>query len=181
MKNNLIIFLALLLSACHLMTTEFKPATANPAAGEINANLGLAYLAQHDVVRAKQKILLAQQQAPDNPAVWYATGYFLENSQETQAAEEAYNRALELSPYLGAAHNNYGAFLCRHSQYRTAIAQFLQAVEDPNYLHAAEAYENAGHCALLIPDRDSAKRYFELAIARNPQLTSAKMSLQQLP
>lgn len=180
MKNRILIFLTLLLSACHFTTAEFNPVTKNPAAGEINTSLGLAYLAQRDVARAQQKLVLAQQQAPDNPAVWYVTGYFLENSQEIPAAEQAYRRALELSPHLGAAHNNYGAFLCRHGQYSAAIDHFLQAVKDPNYLHAAEAYENAGHCALLIPDANSAKQYFKLAIARNSQLISARVALQQL-
>ena len=180
MRNRISIILTLLLSSCSLNTPELTVAPKNPAAGEINTSLGLAYLAQHDVAHAQQKLLLAQQQAPNDPAVWYATGYFLENSQELPAAEKAYLRALELSPHSGAAQNNYGAFLCRHGNYTAAITHFLRAVQDPNYLHAAQAYENAGHCALLIPDTHVAKTYFKLAVARDPQLMSAITALQQL-
>src|SRR5262245_53752971 len=109
-KIGLVVLGAWLVTAC-----QFKPLVPQNSleeAAELNAQLSLAYLTQqHDVARAKQKILLAQQQAPRDPVVWYVTGYFLESTHEPVAAEQAYQRAMKLAPRNGATHNNYGAFL----------------------------------------------------------------------
>ena len=161
----LFIFIAATLCGCSFNPTEFTENVAETAqAAEINTQLSLAYLTQqHDVVRAKQKLLLAQRQAARNPAVWYVTGYFLETTGETAAAERAYLHAIKLAPRQGASHNNYGAFLCRHGNYTQAVQQFLLAINDPDYLAVASAYENAGQCALKIPDQALANKFFHLA------------------
>ncbi len=157
----LLIILSTTLCSCSLNPMR------NSVAAEINTQLAMAYLIQeHDAPRAKLKLLLAQQQAPTNPVVWYVTGYFLESTNDIASAEQAYLRAIKLAPHSGATHNNYGAFLCRQERYTQAVEQFLLAVHDPDYLDVGAAYENAGRCALKIPDKNLADKFFHLAIVR---------------
>ena len=158
MKHSILIVLCCFFYGCTLITTQ----TTNTAA-EINAKLALAYLVQHDAEKGKAKLLLAQKQAPDDPAVWYISGYFLEQTGDHTAANQSYLTAIALAPHLGAAQNNYGTFLCRRGQYSAAITHFLLATQDPNYLNTTHAYENAGQCALKIPNQSLANKYFQLA------------------
>ena len=132
-----------LLSACGLSQ---RVQTENIAAAEINTKLALAYLDKADSVRAKSKLLLAQKQAPFDPVVWYVSGYFLERTGNNMAANQAYLYAIKLAPHLGAAHNNYGTFLCRQGQYSNAVLHFNLAIKDPNYLNTAGARENVVRC-----------------------------------
>jgi type IV pilus assembly protein PilF len=168
LKNTCPLLFSLFLLGCS--STPVTQSTTGPAAAAtINAKLALAYLANGDVERAKQKILVAQQQAPSDPVIWGATGYFEERTGDASAARIAYQHALQLAPKLGEAHNNYGAFLCRQGEYRAAVDQFLIAVTDPQYLQVAAAYQNASKCAAKIPDPKLAAEYAQLAKARAGQ------------
>ena len=136
----------------------------------INVQLGTAYLANGDPMRAKQKLLMAMQEAPRYPASWYAMGLYLEKTGEKGKAKEYYQKAIQLGPQDGAAQNNYGTFLCRQKQYRESIKHFMIAVNDPGYLSGSEAYENAGICALQIPD----KKLAENLLAKSLQIDPAR-------
>jgi type IV pilus assembly protein PilF len=136
-------------------------------AAEANVKLGMYYLIEkNNVPLAKQKLLKATVQAPSDPAVWYALAYFEERVGETASARIHYLRAIKLSPKLGAAQNNYAAFLCRQGEYRSAITHFINATNDPSYLNTAKAYENAAQCAAKIPDQILAEKYHYLAKER---------------
>ena len=147
---------------------------------DINIQLGIAYLQSGDPARAKQKFLMAMQQAPNYSASWYGMGYYLEKIGDKSEAERYYLKAVQLAPHAGAAQNNYGTFLCRQKQYKKAIEHFMIAVNDPSYLSGAEAYENAGICALQIPDKQLAENYFQKAIQIDPQRPLALMELTKL-
>ncbi len=168
--------LMILLTAC---ANTDSSVNKNHSASIINAQLGLAYLARGNIPRAKEKLLLAQQQAPKDPVVWYSMGYFLENTGNSDAAEKAYLHAIALAPANGASKNNYGTFLCRQGRYQESIQYFLLATTDPHYLAVAEAYENAGRCALKIPNRDLAEKYLRMALAQNANLPNALRLMAQ--
>ncbi len=169
MKKNLLFACAcFFISSCsHYATPSDNTRVDNSVAAATNAQLALGYLTNHYAARAKQKILLAQQQAPREPLVWYTSGYFFERTGDVIRAEQAYLRALQLAPQQGAAHNNYGAFLCRQGKYSQAIAHFLLAVNDPHYLNVGNAYHNAAICAAKVPDKLLAEHYSQLAAARS--------------
>lgn len=160
--KKIILLLSLLVTAC--ATHDPAPSNDNSKAAEANIKLSLAYLTElHDAKSAKEKLLIAQKQAPDDPLVWDATGYFYEMTGNLTAAENAYLQAIQLAPTQGAMQNNYGTFLCRQKKYTLAIKRFLLATADPNYLSVADAYENAAQCALKIPNPNLANQYFQLA------------------
>lgn len=172
-----------LLSGCASNQTAQSSASANTnniSAADINAQLGIAYLGRGDVGRAKEKLLLAQSQAPNNPVVWYAMGYFNEKTGDMAQANRNYLKAIKIAPNDGSAQNNYGTFLCRHGQYQPAISHFMIAIKDPNYLPVGEAYENAGLCALKIPNQALAQQYFIKALQYNPRLPKSLIHMAEM-
>lgn len=146
-------------------------------AASFNLQLGLGYLKQGDRPRAKKKLLLALDQQPESPDVNAALAYYFEKTTEIDQAKKYYHKAISLSNNGGAQMNNYGTFLCRQGDYQGAEKYFLNAVKDQNYLNTAAAYENAGLCALGVPDNDKAKSYFLKALNQDP---SRKQSLYEV-
>jgi type IV pilus assembly protein PilF len=137
-------------------------------AAKIHAKLGLIYLSQGFYPRAKTELLLAMQEDTNHASSWYSMAYYLEKTGDTKAAGHAYQKALQLEPHSGEAKNNYAAFLCREKSYQAAIVLFLAAAKELSYLNPANAYDNAGLCALKMKDNKSAKKYFDLALLHDP-------------
>ena len=173
------IFGLLLLQSCQNRAIEERAVgkVKLEEAASYNAQLGLAYLKQEDRARAKQKLLLALSEAPNAPFANAAMAYFYETTGEFDRARVYYRNALAIAPKRGAPLNNYGAFLCRQGHYRQAERYFLMAANDREYVHTALAYENAGLCALGIPDNRKAATYFQKALKQDP---SRKPSLYEL-
>ncbi len=142
-------------------------------ASKYNVQLGIAYLQRGQIQRAKSKLLLAQKQQPDSATVRSALGYFYEATGEQKLAEQSYKASVDMAPHSGNMLNNYGAFLCREKKYKDAERYFMKAVKQESYVHTAEAYENAGLCALLEPDVKTAQRYFSKALMYNPKRTTS--------
>ncbi|KTD75051.1 type IV pilus biogenesis/stability protein PilW [Legionella waltersii] len=146
-------------------------------AASFNVQLGLGYLKQGDRPRAKRKLLLALEQQPNSPDVNASLAYYFEQTTEIEQARKYYSKALALSNDSGAQLNNYGTFLCRQGDYQGAEKYFLKAVKDQSYLNTAAAYENAGLCAIEIPDNAKAMSYFQKALNQDP---SRRQSLYEL-
>jgi len=146
----------------------------------INAQLGLLYLEKKDISRAKQKLLLSIEEGPKLPETWYAMGYFLEMTGNLGEAKAHYLKAIQLAPKRGDVLNNYGTYLCRQGDYKNAIIYFMRAAKDPNYLEPAAAYENAGLCALKIPNQTLAADYFRSALVQDPNRLLASRELTKL-
>lgn len=149
-------------------------------AAKLNVELGLNYLKQEQVSRAKSKLLRAKKLAPELPEVHYSYGYLLEYVGEIPAAEKEYQKAVSLNPKGGNERNNLGTFLCRQHQYRKAEKEFLKAIDDPNYPNTAEALENAGVCVNQIPDVAKAVEYFEKALRYDPNRPTALLELAMI-
>lgn len=167
----------LVLAACKTQPIVTHKKTKNLSqAAHLNVQLGIAYLRQGDNIRSKQKLLLAEQQAP-SVETERALAYFYAQTGDLSQADQYYQKALSRAPHDAATHNNYGVFLCRQKHYQLAEQQFLLAINNKHYVNSADAYENAGLCALLIPNYTKAQAYFEAALQQNPNLL---VSLQQL-
>lgn len=170
----------LLVQACAHNKENEKQNLRKPDLGKAasyNVQLGLGYLKQGDVPRAKKKLLTALEQEPKSPDANSAMAYYLEQIKEPKQAKKYYLKALSLAANGGAQLNNYGAFLCRQGDYANAEHYFLKAANDLHYVHTAGAYENAGLCALSVPNEGKAKRYFTKALNQDP---SRKISFYEL-
>ncbi len=167
------------MTACSIFSRSSIPSTG-PQASNANVQLGLAYLQSGDMQRAKQKLLLAEQQAPASTESQAAMGYFLESTGSFSQAEAYYRKAVTLNPKSGAAQNNYGTFLCRRGRYAESDQHFLLALQDPSYLNTAQVYENAGLCAMQIPDTNKAGTYFTQAITQDPKRAMSWLELGRI-
>ena len=152
----------------------------NPRAASVNVQLGLAYLEQGEMQRAKRKLLLASKQDAASPVVQDALAYYYEKIGEPQQAEQHYLAAIALRPGSGDVHNNYGTFLCEQKRFEAARSEFMKAIEDKKYLHTAEAYENAGLCAIDNQRYQEARYFLEKALHNDPKLTKARSALAHM-
>ncbi len=145
-----------------------------------NVELGLGYLSQGQVARAKTKLTHAIKLAPKSAETHSAMAYFLEMVSDFKEAEREHKKAVSLRLSNGAVYNNYGAFLCRRNRYKEADQAFHQALEDKDYARTAEVYENAGLCAIKSTDLDAAASYLATAIQRDPNRGTAILELVAL-
>jgi type IV pilus assembly protein PilF len=164
---------SLLLTACHTQTID-------PQLALINVQLGLHYFQQQAPQLAKQKLLLAKQQAPRHPDVLAAWAYYYEQVGEPQSAAHYYRQALRYSRRSGKQLNNYAVFLCRQQRFVLAEQYFVAATRDPNYINSALAYENAGLCAKKSGKLLQAKDYFTKALRHDSKRVIARTELQLL-
>jgi type IV pilus assembly protein PilF len=155
-------------------------ATDLAAAAKTNVRLGLTYLQKGMYPQSKARLLSAIKQDPQIAASWYGMAYYQEKTGDIKTAEKYYLKAISVEPTSGAAQNNYGTFLCRTGRYKAAISQFVDAAHQRSYLDAASAYENAGTCALMIPNKKMAMFYFKHALKNNPNLPFSLLSVARL-
>lgn len=171
----------LLISACAINSTVAIP---NLNAANDNVQLGLLYLQRHENVQAKEKLLLALQQAPEWSTALDAMAFYFESTGDESQAGNYYRRALKSAPNSGQVLNNYGVFLCRNGAYPLAVEYFLKAANKPEYINTAAAYENAGLCLLAQGENTDAAVYFNKALRQDQKrlksfLALAKISYQQ--
>lgn len=186
-QSFIILFMAFCLCACKSTTNqdpiEDRMSADNEAPrtkaeiARINANLGMAYLEQKNVQRAKQKLLLALSQAPEIPEPWYSMAYFHEATGNIEEAGKYYSKAVEIAPDRGDTQNNYGTYLCRIGHYKESIQHFMLAAKAPTYLDPAAAYENAGLCSMKIKEYQNAANYFNQALLKDPARKISMLNL----
>ena len=179
-----VLFSFILLHACNLPRenvdgASLVPKKMNEAAG-YNVQLGLEYLKQGNIPRAKRKLLRALKQAPGSPDALAAIAFFMEKTGEPEKANTYYQKAVASAPGRGSQLNNYGAFLCRQGRYQQAEQYFLKAVKDIQYEHTAKAYENAGLCAKSSSDSTKARSFFIQALRHDPSLVQSRYELTKL-
>lgn len=149
-------------------------------AASYNVQLGLGYLKQNDVPRAKKKLLTALEQEPKSAEVNVALAYYFEKTGDNTEAKKYYLKSIALSGNSGAQLNNYGAFLCRSGDFEQAEIYFLKAAGDFKYLNTAAAYENAALCSLSIPDTKKARLYLTKTLSQDPSRSVALYELIKL-
>lgn len=133
-----------------------------------HVSLGVNYLQQGNLENARLALNQGVAENPDSPVAWYSLAYLEELCGNFNLAVKYYRHSVELAPQFGEAHNNYGIFLCQHDSPQQGIKELLLAAQLPSYIHRAAAYENAGLCALKIPDRAAARLYFNKAKQNDP-------------
>lgn len=182
-KRFFALILPIFLSACTYVTPLDSPqqeALNHRVTSNYQVELGMAYLKRGEPQRAKAPILAALKARPNWPPALDAMGYYHEKTGDAVLAESFYLKALKAMPGNGESQNNYGAFLCRQKEYKKSITHFMNAIQDPDYLNTAAAYENAGLCAAQIPEKQQAAAYFEKAIKLDPHSRASLISLAEI-
>lgn len=179
-KMTGILLTACALTACVQSYSGYTPKKNNASASNANLELGMSLLEKGNVDLAKSRLLSALKEDPNSSASWYAMAYFYEATGNEQLANQYYQKSIQVDPQNPMAHNNYGTYLCRHGKFEEAIKQFMTAVNQPDYIDTAQAYENAGLCSLLIPNDQWAMNYFQRALENKPSLPTSNLELAKL-
>lgn len=161
-------------------TSDLENKADYKQAALLNIELGQTYLEQGQVSRAKKKLLHAVVLAPNLPEAHSSLGYFFETVGDNQMADKYHRKAISLGKEQGLFHNNYGIFLCDQNKYQEADKEFTLAVKDYNYSKTAEAYENAGLCALKAGDQVKAETNFNFAVRYDPKQVASLLELADL-
>lgn len=146
---------------------EREPVDKN-AAAQARLKLGLAYLGQSNLEKARFNMSKALEYAPDDYRTHLGMALYEQQIGEYHAVENRYQRAFELAPGNGAVLNNYGAFLCHLGQYNKAQQQFSISATSSDYKYVADSLENAGYCFLQEGQMVEAKSFLNRALVRAP-------------
>ncbi|ELL7084864.1 type IV pilus biogenesis/stability protein PilW [Vibrio fluvialis] len=142
--------------------------------------LGLGYLENGSMIKARENLEKAMQHAPHYYRSQLSMAHYFETVGETDSALETYRAALRDHPKNGNVLNNYGTFLCKHGEYQQADKYFNRAVEQPYYYLISASYENAAFCSLKSGDPEKAAYYFKRAVDHDPTRVRSLLQLAKL-
>jgi type IV pilus assembly protein PilF len=172
------VLVALLLTAC---TGNAKRQTEKAHEAAIyNVQLGLAYMNQGDLERAKDKLDRALAQDPDNPDVHSARATLFARLKQKDKADEEFRTALRLAPHDPRMVNNYAVYLCENGRTDEGVKRFLEAARNPLYPTPEAAYTNAGVCQRAAKRDDEARVNFARALQLKPNFAEAQFQLANL-
>jgi type IV pilus assembly protein PilF len=170
--------LALLLAGC-VSNTPHKAAKERDAAA-YNVQLGLAYMNQGDLARAKDKLDRAYSQDPNSADVRSARALLFERMGETSQADAEFRAALRLAPHDPNMVNNYAVYLCQRGRTEEGVKRFLEAAHNALYPTPEAAYTNAGVCLRAAKRDEEARVNFTRALQVQPNYAEAAFQLATL-
>lgn len=173
--------LVILLSGCVTVTNGEPQNNADPIAmAESRISLGLGYLENRNMVKARENLELAVRHSPNYYRSHLSMAHYYEVVSENEKARQSYNTALRHNSKNGNVLNNYGTFLCKQGEFKQADHYFQKAIQQPYYYLVSASYENAGFCALKAGHNDKALSYFERALDHDPNRVRSTLQLAKL-
>ncbi|ENM5825756.1 type IV pilus biogenesis/stability protein PilW [Vibrio cholerae] len=182
MKRMLAVGVILALSGCVTVTeTSDIAAQSDPTEmAEARIALGLGYLENGSMIKARENLEKALQHAPHYYRSQLSMAHYFEMVGENDSARKMYQSTLNQHPKNGNVLNNFGTFLCKQGEYDTADQYFRRAVEQPYYYLISASYENAGLCALKAGKNDNAREYFKRAVDHDPNRLLSILQLTKM-
>ena len=169
--------LVLLLSACASLG---EVGDVERRASTTNVQLAIGYLKKGNLDIAEEKVKRALDLNWKNPDAHTAAAFVYDALLKPDLAEKHFKYAIEFAPENGASYNNYGTFLCKQQRWKESVEYFVKAAQTPRYPTPAYALENAGACALQIPDPNLAESYLRQALKSNPKLPTALLEMAKI-
>lgn len=149
-------------------------------ASELNTQLGLGYLREKNYKSAKEKLVKALEQNPENFAAYKTIAYLYASLGLTEEAEEKYLEALELRPEDPDLSNSYGAFLCSIGKYDEAQRYLKVAYDNPFYESRYLAQSNAGSCFIKQDEFKKAEALLRKSLRTQSQLPGSLISMAEI-
>src|SRR5579871_6271875 len=122
---------ALLLGGCSGLNPQ-KASRAHDAAN-YNVQLGIAYMNQGDLQRAKDKLDRALSQDADSADVHSARAMLFERMGESAHADAEFRAAQRLAPHDPKVLNNYAVYLCQSGRNEEGVKRFLEVANNAHY------------------------------------------------
>jgi len=167
----------LLLVACS--SNSQKTVKAHDAA-VYNVQLGLAYMNQGELERAKEKLDRAVEQDPGSADVHSARATLFARLNQKDKADEEFRAALRLAPHDPRMVHNYAVYLCQNGRYDEGVKRFLEAAHNGLYPTPEAAYTNAGVCLRAAKRDEEARVNFTRALQLKPNFAEAQFQLANL-
>jgi type IV pilus assembly protein PilF len=169
----------LLLAACSTPNSKMRAEKQHDAAA-YNVQLGIAYMNQGDLERAKDKLDRAATQDPDNADVHSARATLYARLGQADKADEEFRTALRLAPHDPRMVNNYAVYLCQNGRTDEGVKRFLEAARNPLYATPEVAYTNAGVCLHSAKRYEDARTNFQHALQVRPNFAEGQYQLANL-
>jgi len=170
--------LPLLLGGCSSASPQKSARTHDAAA--YNTQLGIAYMNQGDLARAKEKLDRAVSQDPGSADVHSARAMLFERMGDTPHADGEFRTALRLAPRDPKVMNNYAVYLCQSGRTEEGVKRFLEVAQNALYPTPEAAYTNAGVCLRTMKRDDEARVDFSRALRLQPNYAEAEFQLATL-
>lgn len=155
------------------------PATARTRANA-RTDLAAGYFRTGQMAVALEEARRAVQIDPSFPDAYGLLGLIYMELDDRPAAEQNFQRALQLDGANPELNNNYGWFLCQVGRERDSIPYFQRALRDPLYQTPARANWNAGHCLLRIKDYAEAETFLRRSFELDAASAATKFELSRL-
>ncbi len=167
------------LSACSTQPNHPEDTTPTP---DINAlvNNSLVYVQRGAIGQSQETISQALALDPNSVDANNIAGLIYGKSQQPELAVKHFKKALSEARNDASTLNNYGNFLCDHSDTKQAEEKFLRAGTHAGNPSPEIAYTNAGLCVLRTPDIDQAENYFKTALNFKQKNSVALFQLAQI-
>ena len=146
----------------------------------IRTELGFNYFLRGQMAVALEEIRSALDSNRNYAPAYNVLGLIHMDLGENAKAEEAFKRAIAITPSDPDSLNNYGWFLCQNRRERESIGQFLLALKDPLYSTPFKPYLNAGICSQRIGDDVAAEDYFRKSFSLDPANPATTLQLGEL-
>jgi type IV pilus assembly protein PilF len=159
--------------------------TSQEAAGESasrtrakgHTDLGFEYYAQRQLGTALQEAKIALKDDSSYTPAYNLLALVYMGLGERKSAEDAFQRALQLSPGDPEIANNYGWFLCQNKREAQAFEYFNIALRNPLYPTPVVALANSAECATQIGNYKDAEASLTRALAMNPDSTRVLLAM----
>ena len=149
-------------------------------AANYNVQLGVAYMNQGDLARAKDKLDRALTQDSNSADVHSARAMLFERMGNNDKADSEFRTAMHLAPHDPNIVNNYAVYLCQSGRTDEGVKHFLEAAHNALYSTPEAAYTNAGVCLRSAKRDDEARANFQRALQLRPTFAEAAFQLAEL-
>lgn len=176
-RYALALLIATSLSSCALFNEH---SAENADFTRIHLQLGVRYLEMNKLELAKENLLLAIEQDPNNVQVQNSIAFLYEKLNDIQRANSHYQKALNLAPDDWSVQNNYGRFLCEHGKSKQGLELLTKAIATPLNDNPWLALTNAGRCQEITQQAQKAEIYFKQALNLNNSYAPALLEMQKI-
>ena len=129
-----------------------------------HTDLGFEYYSQRQFGIALQEAKVALQDDSSYTPTYNLLALVNMELNDEKSAEDAFQRALQLSPGDPEIANNYGWFLCKTKREQQSFQYFNLSLQNPLYPTPSRALNNAADCSIQIRDYKSAEGYLNRAL-----------------
>lgn len=158
---------------------DATPATARDRA-RARSELAGGYFRTGQLAVALEEARRAVQIDPTFPDAYGLLGLIYMELDDRSAAEQNFQRALQLDGANPSLNNNYGWFLCQTGRERESVQYFQRALRDPLYGTPARANWNAGHCLMRVKDYAAAEPFLRRSFELDASSVTTKFELARL-